>query len=71
MIQVTVPIFFYFDEISKIKLLEPKNLDFSNRTIKNRGFRTLATLFSRFCQNKENLEHQLGQYVTTFVFEFY
>ena len=27
-VQVTVPIFFHFDEIKKIKQLRPKNIDF-------------------------------------------
>ena len=30
MIQVTVPIFFHFAEISKMSELEPKNMDFQD-----------------------------------------
>ena len=59
MIQVTVPIFFYFDEILKLKELWPKNClfvsVFSNITKKLR-FSALAPSILGFRQNKKNSE---------------
>ena len=59
MIQVTVPIFFYFDEISKIRPLELKNTYFLaifKKEAKIMFFLALAAIFLRFRQNKKNLE---------------
>ena len=37
MIQVTIPNFFYFAEISKMSELEPENVDFQGRRTQGRN----------------------------------